>query len=111
MPCGATTLAKHVVEVDGSGSNLGGRFGKPRAGRETRGGGDVLEGPMANSPSLTHKGYLVKFVVEEVLEILCVLLLEMDFDEACGGERDFFLGGGEGVLLFGCSSLEDVRLT
>ncbi|GJY50663.1 hypothetical protein Tco_0441510 [Tanacetum coccineum] len=47
--------------------------------------------------------------VEEVLE--CVLLLEMDFDGACGGERDFFLGGGEEVLSFGCSSLEDVRLT
>ncbi|GJX36726.1 hypothetical protein Tco_0248283 [Tanacetum coccineum] len=31
--------------------------------------------------------------------------------ETRGGERDFFLGGGEGVLPFGCSSLEDVRLT
>ncbi|GJX85133.1 RNA-directed DNA polymerase, eukaryota [Tanacetum coccineum] len=49
------------------------------------------------------------FTVEEVLK--CVLLLEMDFDRACGGKRDFFLGGGEGVLSFGCSSLEDVRLT
>ncbi|GKD88926.1 hypothetical protein Tco_1364433, partial [Tanacetum coccineum] len=28
-----------------------------------------------------------------------------------GLEWDFFLGGGEGVLSFGCSSLEDVRLT
>nr|GEV53504.1 hypothetical protein [Tanacetum cinerariifolium] len=64
-----------------------------------------LKGSVANCPSLTHKGYLVTFVVEEVLE--CVLLLEMDFDGACGGERDFFLGGGEGVLSFGCSSLED----
>ncbi|GJV38064.1 hypothetical protein Tco_1410541 [Tanacetum coccineum] len=72
--------------VDGNGSNLGGGFGKPGGGRETRGGGDGLEGP-------------------------CVLLLEMDFDGACHGERDFFLGGGEGVLSFGCSSLEDVRLT
>nr|GFC84844.1 hypothetical protein [Tanacetum cinerariifolium] len=52
-----------------------------------------LKGPMANFLMLTHKGYLVTFVVEEVLE--CVLFLEMDFDEACGGERDFFLGGGE----------------
>ncbi|GJY93066.1 hypothetical protein Tco_0508848 [Tanacetum coccineum] len=58
-----------------------------------------LKGPMANCPSLSHKGYL------------CVLLLKMDFDGACGGERDFFLGDGEGVLSFGCSSLEDVRLT
>ncbi|GJV76115.1 hypothetical protein Tco_1507699 [Tanacetum coccineum] len=68
-----------------------------------------LKGLVANYPSLTHKGYLVIFVVKGVLE--CVLLLEMDFDRACGGERDFFLGGGEGVLSFGCSSLEDVRLT
>ncbi|GJZ94290.1 hypothetical protein Tco_0666493 [Tanacetum coccineum] len=59
-----------------------------------------LKGPVANCPSLSHKGYLVTFVVEEVLE--CVLLLEMDFDGACGGERDLFLGGGEGVLSFGC---------
>ncbi|GJT79132.1 hypothetical protein Tco_1045857 [Tanacetum coccineum] len=68
-----------------------------------------LKGPVANCPSLTHRVCLVTFEVEEVLE--CVLLLEIDFDEACGGERDFFLGGGEGVLSFGCSSLEDVRLT
>ncbi|GJY18479.1 hypothetical protein Tco_0389970 [Tanacetum coccineum] len=67
--------------VDGSGLNLSGGFKKPGVGHETRGGGDGLEGP------------------------------EMDFDGACGGERDFFLGGGEGVLSFGCSSLEDVRLT
>ncbi|GJY49743.1 hypothetical protein Tco_0439699, partial [Tanacetum coccineum] len=120
MPCGATTLAKHVVEVrhvilmnkvqvDGSGSNPDGGFGNPGGGRETHGGGDGFEGPSGNCPSLTHKGYLVTFLVEEVLE--CVLLLEMDFDGACGGERDFFLGGGEGVLSFRCSSLEDVRLT
>ncbi|GJY25990.1 hypothetical protein Tco_0400716 [Tanacetum coccineum] len=58
-----------------------------------------LKGQVANCPSLTHRGYL------------CVLLLEMDFSGFCGGERDFFLGGGEGVLSFDCSSLEDVRLT
>ncbi|GJZ37513.1 hypothetical protein Tco_0583704 [Tanacetum coccineum] len=69
--------------VDGSGSNPGGIFGNSGGGRETH--------------------------VEKVLE--CVLLLEMDFDEAYGGERDFFFGGGEGFLSFGCSSLEDVRLT
>ncbi|GJQ99240.1 hypothetical protein Tco_0522225 [Tanacetum coccineum] len=68
-----------------------------------------LKGPVANFPSLTHRSYLVTFLVKEVLE--CVLLLEMDFEGACGGERDLFLGGGEGVLSFGCSSLEDVRLT
>ncbi|GKE42172.1 hypothetical protein Tco_1469456, partial [Tanacetum coccineum] len=67
--------------VDGSGSNPGGGFGNPRGGRETCGSGD------------------------------CVLLLEMDFDGAHGGERNFFLGSGEGVLSFGCSSLEDVILT
>ncbi|GKB86654.1 hypothetical protein Tco_0958926 [Tanacetum coccineum] len=58
MPCGATTLAKHVVEVtknglvDGSGSNPGGGFGNPGSGfgnpgggHETHGGGDGFEGP------------------------------------------------------------------
>ncbi|GJU83067.1 hypothetical protein Tco_1285432 [Tanacetum coccineum] len=78
--------------VNGNGSNSGDGFRKLGGGRETRGGGDGLEGP---------DGQLS----------ICVLLLEMDFDGACGGERDFFLGGGEGVLSFGCSSLEDVRMT
>ncbi|GKB05768.1 hypothetical protein Tco_0833963 [Tanacetum coccineum] len=59
---------------------MGGGFGKSGGGRETRSSGDGLEGP---------GGQLS----------ICVLLLEMDFDGACGGERDFFLGGGEGVLL------------
>ncbi|GJZ12501.1 hypothetical protein Tco_0547731 [Tanacetum coccineum] len=77
--------------VDGNGLNLGGGFGKPGGDRETRGGGDGLEG---------SGGQLS----------MCVLLLEIDFDGACGGESDFFLGGGEGALSFGCSSLEDVRL-
>ncbi|GKB43024.1 hypothetical protein Tco_0887966 [Tanacetum coccineum] len=110
MPRGATTLAKHVVEMKHviwinnfqnvwrigkiliskiwwwmvnvfkcRGSNPGGGFGKPKGGHET---------------------------LEEVLEY--VLLLEMDFDGAYGSERDFFLGGGEGVLSFGCSTLKDV---
>ncbi|GKE03123.1 hypothetical protein Tco_1391106 [Tanacetum coccineum] len=73
--------------VDGSGLNLGGGFGNPRGGRETRGDGDGLEGPRMTKQSLGG-GAIVY-----------------------GGERDFFLGGGEGVLSFGCSSLEDVRLT
>ncbi|GJV45900.1 hypothetical protein Tco_1430436 [Tanacetum coccineum] len=103
MPCSATTLAKHVVEVDGSGSNPGGGFGNLGGGRETYGGGDGLEGPVGVRDSLGDD--------DDDDEVLCVLLLEMDFDGACGGERDFFLGGGEGVLSFGCSSLEDVRLT
>ncbi|GJS31699.1 hypothetical protein Tco_0492319 [Tanacetum coccineum] len=62
-----------------------------------------LKGLVANYPWFKHKDHFVSFVVEEVLEI--------NFDGACGGERDLFLGGGEGVLSFGCSSLEDVRLT
>ncbi|GJZ95412.1 hypothetical protein Tco_0667746 [Tanacetum coccineum] len=66
-------------------------------------------GPVAYYPWFELRDHLVTFVVEEVLK--CVLLLEMDFDGACGGERDFFLGGGEGVFSFGCSSLDDVRLT
>ncbi|GJY99948.1 hypothetical protein Tco_0517378 [Tanacetum coccineum] len=59
--------------VDGNGSNPSGGFGKPGGGHETRGGGDGLDGP---------DGQLS----------MCVLLLEMDFDRACGGERDLFLG-------------------
>nr|GEU56748.1 hypothetical protein [Tanacetum cinerariifolium] len=50
-----------------------------------------------------HRGDLVTYLVEKVLK--------MDFDGACGDERDLFRGGGEGILSFGCSSLEDVRLT
>ncbi|GJX86306.1 hypothetical protein Tco_0337080 [Tanacetum coccineum] len=43
MPCGATTLTKHVVEV--SCTNPGGGCGNLGGGRVTRGGGDGLEGP------------------------------------------------------------------
>ncbi|GJU65692.1 hypothetical protein Tco_1247527 [Tanacetum coccineum] len=35
----------------------------------------------------------------------------LDFDGAFGGERDFFRGGGDGVLSMWCSSLEDSRFT
>ncbi|GKD40795.1 hypothetical protein Tco_1261002 [Tanacetum coccineum] len=67
-----------------------------------------LKGPVANYPQLTHMGHeVIKFMVE----VLEVLLLEVDFDGAFGGERDFFLGDGDGVLSFWCSSLEDSRLT
>ncbi|GJS80307.1 hypothetical protein Tco_0730188 [Tanacetum coccineum] len=47
--------------------------------------------------------------VAQIREVVVayVLLLEMDFD----GERDLPLGDGDGVLLFWCSSLEDLRLT
>ncbi|GKD08761.1 hypothetical protein Tco_1188446, partial [Tanacetum coccineum] len=92
--CGATTLAKHVVEVV--------------VVRHVVVEMD-LKDPVANYPWFEHKVHLVTCEVVEVLE--CVLLLEMDFDGACGGERDFFQGGGEGVFSFRCSSLEDVRLT
>ncbi|GJW53828.1 hypothetical protein Tco_0097913 [Tanacetum coccineum] len=68
---------------------------------------DLLD-PVANYPWLKHVCYEVVFVMIEVLE---VLLLEVDFDVACGDERDFFLGGGDGVLSCWCSSLDDSRLT
>ncbi|GJY41228.1 hypothetical protein Tco_0428498, partial [Tanacetum coccineum] len=50
MPCGATTLAKHVVEVrnvifDGSDLNANGGCGNPGGGHETCGGRDGFEGP------------------------------------------------------------------
>ncbi|GJR84410.1 hypothetical protein Tco_0155195 [Tanacetum coccineum] len=80
--------------VNDSGSNPGGRFEKLRDGRDTCGGGDGLGGPDSQLSIVDAWG-----------------LLEIDFDGACGGERDFFLGGGEGVLSFGYSSLEDERLT
>nr|GEZ66585.1 hypothetical protein [Tanacetum cinerariifolium] len=53
----------------------------PGGGCETRGGGDGLEGSVANRPSLTHKGYLVTFVVEEVLETATIII------------NDFIIGG------------------
>nr|GFC94585.1 hypothetical protein [Tanacetum cinerariifolium] len=58
-------------------------------------------------------GHEVISVVVKVLVVQAslVLLLELYFDGACGGERDFFLGGGDEVLSFWCSSLEDGRLT
>ncbi|GJZ01828.1 hypothetical protein Tco_0519789 [Tanacetum coccineum] len=40
-----TSQSRQHGWVDGNGSNLGGGFGKPGGGRETRGDGDVLEGP------------------------------------------------------------------
>nr|GFA23397.1 hypothetical protein [Tanacetum cinerariifolium] len=72
-----------------------------------------LKGLVANYLRLTHMGHLVISVVVEVLVVQAslVLLLVVDFDGACGGERDFFLGGGDGVLSFWCFSLEDSRLT
>ncbi|GKE52839.1 hypothetical protein Tco_1487995 [Tanacetum coccineum] len=72
-----------------------------------------LRDPVANYPRLKHVSYEVVFVVMEVLEVQAslVLLLEVDFDGACGGERDFFHGGGDGVLLMWCSSLKDSRFT
>ncbi|GJZ93469.1 zinc knuckle CX2CX4HX4C containing protein, partial [Tanacetum coccineum] len=80
------------VEFGVNCSNPDGGCGNSGGGRATHGGGDGLEGP---------GGQLS----------ICVLLLEMDFDGACGGERNFFLGGGDGVFSIWCSLLEDVKLT
>ncbi|GKC65209.1 hypothetical protein Tco_1097807 [Tanacetum coccineum] len=55
------------------------------------GGGKIFEGPGG--------------------QLSMVLLLEVDFDGAFGGERDLPIGDGDGVLSFWCSSLEVVRLT
>ncbi|GJR29120.1 hypothetical protein Tco_1105352 [Tanacetum coccineum] len=62
---------------------------------------------VANYPRLKYVSYEVVFAVMEVLEVQAslVLLLEVDFDGAFGGERDFFRGGGDGVLSMLCSSL------
>nr|GEV78819.1 hypothetical protein [Tanacetum cinerariifolium] len=66
-----------------------------------------LKGPVASYLRLTHMGHeMIKFMVE----VLEVLLLEVDFDAAFGGEMDFFLRVGDGVLSCSCSS-EDSRLT
>ncbi|GJU76407.1 hypothetical protein Tco_1273477 [Tanacetum coccineum] len=48
-------------------------------------------------------------VRNKVVQASLVLPLDVDFDGACGGKRDFFHGGGDGVLSFWCSSLEDSR--
>ncbi|GJT67723.1 hypothetical protein Tco_1019203 [Tanacetum coccineum] len=90
MPCGATTLTKHVVEV--------------------------VDGDVLYWKGTVFRGEVQREFVSETHLVMmrrCIVcaLADMDFDGACGGERDFFLGGGEGVLSFGCSSLEDVRLT
>ncbi|GJV03957.1 hypothetical protein Tco_1337526 [Tanacetum coccineum] len=55
---------------------------------------------VANYPRLKHMSYEVVFIMMEVLEIQAslVILLEVDLDGACGGERDFFRRGGDGVL-------------
>ncbi|GJT44463.1 hypothetical protein Tco_0953178 [Tanacetum coccineum] len=72
-------------------SNPDGGCGNSSGGRVTHGGGDGLEGP---------DGQLS----------ICVLLLEMDFDEACGGERDFYLGGGDGVFSLRLTTFECLTL-
>ncbi|GJZ41488.1 hypothetical protein Tco_0588374 [Tanacetum coccineum] len=52
-----------------------------------------LKGPVANYLQYHEE----VFVGEEVLEVQALLV---DFDGACGGETDFVLGGGDGVLSF-----------
>ncbi|GJR78019.1 hypothetical protein Tco_0090384 [Tanacetum coccineum] len=54
-----------------------------------------LKGPVANYPRLTHMGAPTRG----------------NFDGAFGGERDFFCGGGDGILSLWCSSPDDSRLT
>nr|GFA04282.1 hypothetical protein [Tanacetum cinerariifolium] len=98
MPCGATTLEKHVMKVrhviwmnkvqdvwrirkiliskiwwmmnifKWSGSNLGGDLEIQEVVMRHVVVEIDLKGPVAICPSLTHRGYLVTFVVEEVLE-------------------------------------------
>ncbi|GKC56805.1 hypothetical protein Tco_1084403 [Tanacetum coccineum] len=100
------TKIQDGVECEGGCSNSSGRC-------ETQGGVMDLKGTVANYPWLTYMGYEVINVVVEVLEVQASLvpLLEVDFDGACGGEKDFFLGGGDRVLSIWRSSLEDSRLT
>ncbi|GKA28421.1 zinc finger, CCHC-type containing protein, partial [Tanacetum coccineum] len=108
--------SRHLGLVDGNGSNPGGGFGKPRGGREIRGGGDGLEGPGGQLSIVCAKrsfgGHLwwrkflrFKFYRNDKIKFW------WRCNVTCGGEKDIFLGGGKGVLSFGCSSLEDVRLT
>ncbi|GJQ90978.1 hypothetical protein Tco_0002117 [Tanacetum coccineum] len=104
MPSGTTTLTKHVVKI------------KPCQARaqldliaslcETRGGDDGFEGPYGQLSMVDTYGSFGDKCYGRSSWVR-VLLLEVDFDGACGGERDFFLGGGDGVLSFCCSSLKD----
>ncbi|GJY40950.1 hypothetical protein Tco_0428220 [Tanacetum coccineum] len=64
--------------VDGNGSNPGDEFGKLGGGRETRGGGDGLEGSVANYPWFEHRDHLVTFEVEEVLERIHDIYMERE---------------------------------
>nr|GEU89486.1 hypothetical protein [Tanacetum cinerariifolium] len=63
MPCGATTLTKHVVEARWRCIVV-----EEVVERHVVVEMD-LKGLVANCPLLTHKSYLVTFVVEEVLEV------------------------------------------
>ncbi|GJZ90488.1 hypothetical protein Tco_0662415 [Tanacetum coccineum] len=85
--------------------NLGG-------GRETRGGGDRFEGPGGQLFTVDTKGSFSDKVSSGSSSSSSSIgmtnqSLEVDLDGACGGERDFFLRGGDGVFTFWCSSLED----
>nr|GEW49600.1 reverse transcriptase domain-containing protein [Tanacetum cinerariifolium] len=108
MPSGTATLAKHVVKVVDVRSEVVADAQIRDEGVRHMVAAKDLKGLVANYPRLTHMGHEVtKFMVE----VLKVLLLEVDFDGAFGGERDFPIGYGDDVLSFWCSSLEDVRLT
>ncbi|GJV11909.1 hypothetical protein Tco_1353450 [Tanacetum coccineum] len=101
MPSCATTLAKHAVKlrymvVDEVVVDVQIRVVDVKNEVVVMDMRDLV----ANYPRLKHVSYEVVFIVMKVLDIQAslVLLLEVDFDGACGGERDFFRGGGDGVL-------------
>ncbi|GJR66600.1 hypothetical protein Tco_0012665 [Tanacetum coccineum] len=80
----------------------------PGGGCETRGGGDGFKGTGGQLTMVdTYGSWGDKCCGGSSWGSS---FIEVDFDGACGGERDFFLGGGDGVLSFWCSSLEDERL-
>ncbi|GJY64681.1 hypothetical protein Tco_0466141 [Tanacetum coccineum] len=97
------------LNLGGGCSNPGGGCANPASLCETRGGDDGFEGPGGQLSMVdTYGSFGDKCCGRSSwVRVSLVLLLEVDFDGACGGERDFFLGGGDGVLSFCCSSLKD----
>ncbi|GJZ19972.1 hypothetical protein Tco_0556562 [Tanacetum coccineum] len=71
-------------------------YGNPYGGRVTRGGGDGLEGLGGQLSIVDTLGSLGDEASGG----------KMDLDGACGGERDFFLGGGDYVFSFGVPHLK-----
>nr|GEZ95139.1 hypothetical protein [Tanacetum cinerariifolium] len=117
MPSGTTTLTKHVVKprhvigmyeiqdvLEGYENLdfLGGGCLNPMVDVRHEVVVMDLKCPVANYLRSTHMGHEVMSFVVKVLVVQAslVLLPEVDFDGACDGERDFFHGGGDGVLSF-----------